>query len=640
LLGWRVLICTLGAFVAAGSADASASTRYVSSSGQDSDNDCTAPSDPCLTVQYAVDQADAGDTVAVAGPHDETVRVRLSLTITQWAGEAPGMLDGSDTSTGDPVVWVDGTDTLTPPVVSFVGLTVENDPSNDGILVTGHASLTVEDSTISHNAERGIEVQSGSTVDAENSTVSNNSDSGIFDPGTATIVRSTITGNIAPSGAGIYVDPGGKLLVADSTLTGNASSNTGGALVNLGSTTVENSTIAHNSSGGGSAIATANTATVTLAGDIVAKQTSGSDCSALGGVIDDGYNLDDDGSCISSTSPREGSHDGTAPDGSSTYGAVLDAYLADSLGNNGGPTQTLALLNNPTPATTQPNPALAVVPASYNLPVAVNAGSAACSVPDQRDVTPTAGIDCDIGAYLLQATRTRLATSSGVVRSGVRVTYTAAITPVPDGGTVAFSDGAGNPATVNCPARPLTGGEATCTVSYPASGVLSVTATYSSDGTSNHYAGSTSSPPLKQTVITSKAPGPRLSHLHVKPHKFQTATKGKPTDGTGITYRDTLAADTTLRVYRKLRGAKRGGKCVAKPKGNPRPDGKPCMRLVLVGTFMHHDKAGANRLHFTGRIRGHALRPGSYELEVTAKLAGRHSNMLSGSFVIIALSAV
>ena len=664
LLGCCLLICTLGSLVATGSAPATGNTRYVSSSGDNTDNDCTDSSNPCGTVQYAVDQANAGDTVAVAGMHNETVLVRLSLAITQWAGEAPAVLDGSNTNPSHPVVSVDGTDTNTPPVVSVSGITVEDGASNDGMSVTG-AALTVENSTISHNADNGISVESGGTVTVENSTISHNgmsavevdagkvtvenstisqnSESGIYTLGAATVVRSAIAGNSASIGAGIYVAKGGTLLVADSTLIGNVSAGLGGALLNNGTTTVENSTIAHNSSTGGSAIATLNNH-ATLAGDILAKQTSGSDCSPAGGIVDDGYNLDDDGSCISSTSPGQGSRNGTTANGSSTYGAVLDAYLADLLGNNGGPTQTLALLNNPTPATTEPNPALAVVPASFNLPVPVDARSAACSVPDQRGVTPAAGIQCDIGAYLLQATRTSLATSSGMVHSGAPVTYTATLSPAPGGGTVAFSDGAGNPATMNCSRRPLMAGEATCTVSYRASGAFSVTATYSGDGSSNHYARSTSRPPVRQIVSTVPAPVPRLSHLLVQPHQFRAATKGKATialiaHGTVITYRDTLAADTTLRVYRKLHGAKRGRECVAAPKGKRHRKGKPCVRLVLVGTFTHHDQAGANRLHFTGRLRGRALRPGGYKLEITAKLAGRHSDTLNGSFMIIARSS-
>lgn len=672
-VGCCVLICVLSALFAAGPAAATGSTRYVSSSGDDTDNDCTDALNPCLTVQHAIDQASAGDTVAVAGVHDETVLVLRSITIVQWPGAASAVLDGTNTNTGDPMLWVDGADALVPPAVTLSGLSIENGASNDGILVTGAASLTVADATISQNAGNGLRVESdstatvensaltnnggsglvvqsnstatvqnsaisynsdagiladaGNTVTVENSTIANNSGSGVYDAGTATILRSTIKGNISSAGAGIGVDSGGTLLVGESTLTGNSSVNPGAALLNLGTATVENSTIAHNSSAGGSAIATLNNASVTLAGDIVAEQTSGSDCRGIASIVDDGYNLDDDGSCISKTSPGKGSHNGRTADGSSTYGAVLDAYLANSLASNGGPTPTLGLLNHPGPGTKERNPALAVVPASFHLPAAIHAKSAACTVPDQRGVTPAAGIRCDVGAYLLQATRTALATSRRIVHTGVAVTYTATITPAPDGGTVAISDGAGHPATMHCHARPLTGGKASCTVSYHTAGAFSVTAKYSGDGKSNDYAGSASRPPLRQIVST---PVPRLSALQVQPHRFRAAT------GATVTYRDTLAAHTTLRVYRKLRGVKQGSECVTAPKGKHPRKGKPCTRLVPVGAFMHDDKAGSNHLHFTGRLGGHALRPGSYELRATAKLDGRHSHTISGSFVISA----
>jgi len=80
---------------------------------------------------------------------------------------------------------------------------------------------------------------------------------------------------------------------------------------------------------------------------------------------------------------------------------VLDAYLADGLGNNGGPTRTIALLNSPNPSTTLANPAFAVVPASFDLPVAVDGGSSACAVADQRGVVGVAGADCAMVGSLL-----------------------------------------------------------------------------------------------------------------------------------------------------------------------------------------------------------------------------------------------
>jgi hypothetical protein len=280
----------------------------------------------------------------------------------------------------------------------------------------------------------------------------------------------------------------------------------GGGLSNLGTLNVQASTITDNTGSAGAAIATGNT-NVTLAAVIIVSQSSLGTCNpANASIVDGGYNLDDDGTCISPDSPATGSHNGTTAYGSSTYGAALDPYLADGLANNGGPTKTFALLNSPSPSTTLANPAFDIVPASFNLPVAVDGVSAACSVSDQRGFVPATGGNCDIGAYLLQATSTALITSAGVV--GQNVTYTATVTPAPNGGTVSFDDGAGNPATANCAAQPLSSGTSTCTVSYANSGGYPVTATYSGDGATNNYATSAST---TQTVSVAAAGAPPVA---------------------------------------------------------------------------------------------------------------------------------
>ena len=136
------------------------------------------------------------------------------------------------------------------------------------------------------------------------------------------------------------------------------------------------------------------------------------------------------------------------------------------------------------------DPAFAVVPASFTLPAAVDGVSSACSVSDQRGVVPVAGTNCDIGAYLLQATNTTLSTPTAVVGQNMSVTYTTAVTPTPDGGTISFDDGAGNPASANCATESLSQGTATCVVSYANPGSYHVTATYSGDGAMNNFVAS------------------------------------------------------------------------------------------------------------------------------------------------------
>src|SRR5262249_48753939 len=158
-----------------------------------------------------------------------------------------------------------------------------------------------------------------------------------------------------------------------------------------GRVTVVASTITGNHGSNGVAIATNNPNFVTLAADIItasADDAAGSRTACSPGgppmVVDAGDNLDTDGSCISATAPATGSHGGTATYGSSTYGDVLEAYLANEAADNGGPSKTFALLNTPDPLTDLANPAFDMIPASFALPDAVDGVTTACALADQR----------------------------------------------------------------------------------------------------------------------------------------------------------------------------------------------------------------------------------------------------------------
>jgi hypothetical protein len=139
------------------------------------------------------------------------------------------------------------------------------------------------------------------------------------------------------------------------------------------------------------------------------------------------------------------------------------------------------------------------------------------------------------------------------------------------------------------------------------------------------------------TVATPVVPPatPELSGLRIKPHAFRAAATAKSKQGATITYSDTLAAQTTLDVYRKLAGIRQGAKCVAPPRHGHHGKVKRCTRLVRAGSLEHQDSAGVNRLRFNGRLRGRALRPGRYELTATAELAGQASGTISASFTIV-----
>jgi len=208
--------------------------------------------------------------------------------------------------------------------------------------------------------------------------------------GTLTVTASTVSGNTAScSGTGCAALGGGlensdgTLTVMNSTVSGNTASCTtsgcgaaGGGLVNhfSGTLTGRNATVTANSatcSGAGCTAAGGGldnaTGTTTLLNTIVAKQLAGADCANSGTLTSNGFNLASDNTC-QLTQPSDKPN--------------VSNPLLGPLQNNGGPTQTHALL-----------------PGSP----AIDAVTGGCPPPttDQRGVARPQGAACDIGAYEL-----------------------------------------------------------------------------------------------------------------------------------------------------------------------------------------------------------------------------------------------
>ncbi len=236
---------------------------------------------------------------------------------------------------------------------------------------------------------------SGLTIQNGRAGGTGGSGGGIRSDGTLTVTNSTISGNTA-SGAGGGIRGNGALIVTNSTISGNSSSSGGGGIENnFGTLTVTSSTISNNSAGaGGGGIENKNTATVTsstLSGNaddqsggggfgggairntssaslkdtvVDNSRPSGTNCS--GSLTSSGHNLSSDASCATSFT-ASGDLNSTNP-------------KLGLLANNGGPTQTQALLTG--------SPA-------------IDAGSADCPPPatDQRGVARPQGAACDIGAF-------------------------------------------------------------------------------------------------------------------------------------------------------------------------------------------------------------------------------------------------
>lgn len=550
---------------AAGTAQAATDTLFAAPGAPESGT-CSSPAAPCSIVQ-AVNEANAkptSDSVVIklaGGVYGLSGPDPTALPIT-FAG--PSLTLAAESGGSTPTLRVEGSLRALAveegATVKVVGLAIE-DGSTTGLggAIENKGALTVVDTTFSGNeAANGGAIANfaGGSLTVEESTFAGNSASAvgggaIIAFGATTIARSTLVDNNAPvNGAGINVQPSATATVVGSTFAGNESSSLGGALSNLGTLYVVGSTfVGNSSSSGGSAIATGNEG-ATFATSIIGPQKSGEACSPTGTAFNDaGYNLDVDGTCISTTTPATGSHNGTTPLGSSTYGEALDAYLADGLADNGGPTETIALLNTPSPLTSEPDPAFDVVPPSFALPTPVGAAATACALSDQRGFLPLAGANCGIGAFLRSVTRTEVAASAAEVFQGDSVTYTATVAPGPDGGTVAFDDGAGNPATTRCPAQSVVGGKATCTVSYANPGSYAARATYSGDGEKNSFVGSQTSTSASVAVKArppapaAAAPKVRLKVTYSPNHPHSPNPKGGPrytflfrAPGEGITF--------------------------------------------------------------------------------------------------------
>jgi hypothetical protein len=92
--------------------------------------------------------------------------------------------------------------------------------------------------------------------------------------------------------------------------------------------------------------------------------------------------------------------------------------------------------------------------------------------------------------------------------------------------------------------------------------------------------------------------------------------KGKKKYGATVGYRDSQTATTTFTVLREESGRTQGKSCKKPSKSNRH--GKRCTLYAPVGSFSHADLAGANSLHFSGRLSGKKLARGRYRLSAVA----------------------
>ena len=226
----------------------------------------------------------------------------------------------------------------------------------------------------------------GSGVTLTNSTISGNaahdSGGGIF--GEAALINSTLSGNTARNGGGIY---GGELLLINSTISDNRAHDNGGGIyhsggpMNLFNATLTGNMANDDASGTGIGGGVANAGgTVNFQNTIIGGN--------LNVIIVDGFPILNPEDC-SGMLTSQGNNILSSTSDCTVNGAiaVADPGLGP-LANNGGPTQTHALLPG-SPAIDAGNPG------------GCRDEAGALLTTDQRGL-PRPAVGCDIGAYELQ----------------------------------------------------------------------------------------------------------------------------------------------------------------------------------------------------------------------------------------------
>ena len=259
--------------------------------------------------------------------------------------------------------------------LNLIDSTISGNSAEDdagGIYNFDGATLSVSNSTISNNSAGsasgnyggGISSYSNSEVSLSNSTVSGNSAYGgggisNFSSSTLSVSNSTIGNNTAGDGAasfggGILNTSSGEANIENSTISSNTASAAGGGVFSFDGSTLNlsSSTISGNSAGAGGGVFDFYNSTLSLSSNLIAGNTAtnaGNEVYGSGLEVASTNNLFGDSSQANSDAftgfdPATGTDNITATsDG--TNPTALDAILETTLADNGGPTQTLALVS-------------------------------------------------------------------------------------------------------------------------------------------------------------------------------------------------------------------------------------------------------------------------------------------------------
>lgn len=137
-----------------------------------------------------------------------------------------------------------------------------------------------------------------------------------------------------------------------------------------------------------------------------------------------------------------------------------------------------------------------------------------------------------------------------------------------------------------------------------------------------------------------KAVAGSITNLSVSPNAFFAAPSGATISktkkakkyGATVSYKDSQTATTTFTVLKESSGRTQGKACKKPSKANKH--GKHCTIYTALGSFTHIDVAGANKFHFSGRLKGKPLGKGSYKLQAVPHNAAGNGLAVSKQFKI------
>jgi hypothetical protein len=344
---------------------------YVDGINGNNTNDCKSPEYACKTIGHAISLASSGDSIVIAAAtYTENLTISFSLNLI-GSGASTTIIDGGGKAS---VVTISNNC-----IVTLSDVTIRNGLALFGGGIYNNARLTINASAITGNnafsmatATRNFPSYGGGIYNGSN--------------GTLTINNSTISANTAGhrwcglfpcSGSGGGIANVGELLINNSTLSANyaygiqaSPYGRGGGIYNGGGMRISNSTLSGNNGTHGGGIYGGGG----FQNSIVANN-SGQNCSNP--VTSNGYNLSSDTTCNFNGPGDLNNHD----------------PLLGPLQNNGGPTETMALLPG-SPAIDAGNPA----GCTDGLGHLLTTDQRGMPRPNKED-----SVGCDMGAYESQS---------------------------------------------------------------------------------------------------------------------------------------------------------------------------------------------------------------------------------------------